>query len=134
MISASCTDARGHAPPRENFEKNVQIWCVLVYIFNRFFIKLLFEVFSLQGRPQDLAGGAAKNFFFQIWVRGHAPPRNFFKMVQFGVYFNQILSLKNFKNYHYLYKNFKNCIFLYKRINILDTRLLWVNYSREEIF
>ena len=60
----------------------------------------------------------------------------FFKwcnLVRFGVYFNQILSLKNFKNYHFLYKNFKNCNFLYKRIHILDTRLLWGNYSREEI-
>ena len=65
-------------------------------------------------------------------VRGHAPPRNFFKMVRFGVYFDQILSLKNSKNYHFLYKN---CKFLYKKINILDTRLLWGNnYSREEIF
>ena len=26
-------------------------------------------------------------------VRGHAPPRKFFKMVQFRVYFDQILSL-----------------------------------------
>ena len=51
----------------------------------------------MQGRPQDLGGGGAKNFFFQIWefacreamriargVRGHAPPRKFFKTVQFG--------------------------------------------------
>ena len=76
-----------------------------------------------QGRPQDLAC---------------PPPReNFLKwcnLVRFGVYFDQILSLKNFKNYHFLYKNLKNCIFLYKRIHILDTRLLWGNYSREEIF
>ena len=52
-----------------------------------------------QGRPQDLGGGGAKNFFFQIWefacreamriargVRGHAPPRKFFKTVQFGAF------------------------------------------------
>ena len=43
-------------------------------------------------------------------------------LVRFGVYFDQILSLKFFKNYHFLYKNLKNCNFLYKRINILDTR------------
>ena len=70
-------------------------------------------------------------------VRGHAPRENFLKwcnLVRFGVYFDQILSLKNFKNYHFLYKKFKNCNFLYKRINILDERLLWGNYSREEIF
>ena len=69
---------------------------------------------------------------------GGMPPReNFLKwcnLVRFGVYFDQILSLKIFKNYHFLYKKFKNCNFLYKRINILDTRLLWGNYSREEIF
>ena len=92
-----------------------------------------------------------QEFFFQIWkfacrfamrfargVRGHAPPLEiFFKwcnLVRFGVYFDQILSLKNIQNYHFLYKKFKNCNFLYKRINILDTRLPWGNYSREEIF
>ena len=110
-----------------------------------------------QGRPQDLAWGGPRIFFFRFGnlhvakrhvahgedmriarrVRGHAPPRNFSKwcnFVRFGVYFDQILSLKNFKNYHFLYKKFKNCNFLYKRINILDTRLPWGNYSREEIF
>ena len=68
---------------------------------------------------------------------GMLPRENFLKwcnLVRFGVYFDHILSLKNFKNYHFLYKKFKNCNFLYKRINILDTRLLWGNYSREEIF
>ena len=50
-----------------------------------------------QGRPQDLGGGGAKNFFFRFGefgeamriargVRGHAPPRNFFKTVQFGAF------------------------------------------------
>ena len=65
---------------------------------------------------------------------GMLPRENFLKLcnlVRFGVYFDQILSLNNLKNYHFLYKN---CIFLYKRINILDTRLLWGNYSREEFF
>ena len=59
-----------------------------------------------QGRPQDLAGGVAKNFFFRCQpcaliggVRGHAPPpENFFlkwcNLVRFGVYLDQILSLK----------------------------------------
>ena len=100
-----------------------------------------------------MAGGGPRIFFsrfgnlhvakrhaamrFARGVRGHAPRENFLKwcnLVRFGVYFDQILSLKNFKNYHFLYKKFKNCNFLYKRINILDTRLLWGNYSREEIF
>ena len=69
---------------------------------------------------------------------GGMPPReNFLKwcnLVRFGVHFDQILYLKNFNNYHFLHTNFKNCNFLYKRIYILDTRLLWGNYSREEIF
>ena len=43
---------------------------------------------------------------------------NFLKLcnlVHFSVYLNQILTLKNFKNYHFcLYKNFKNYEFLYK--------------------
>ena len=67
---------------------------------------------------------------------GGMPPREiFFKwcnLVRFGVYFDQILSLKNFKNYHFLYKILKIAIFLYKRINILDTRLLWGNYLFEK--
>ena len=115
----------------------------------------------MQGRPQDLAGGGwPRIFFFRFGnlhvAKRHAllggfggmPPReNFLKwcnlvrfgafwcvLVRFGVYFDHILSLKNFKNYHFLYKKNKNCNFLYKRINILDTRLLSGNYSREEIF
>ena len=56
-------------------------------------------------------------------------------LVSFGVYFDRILSLKNFKNHHFLYKIFKNFIFFYKRMHILDTRLLCGNnYCCEEIF
>ena len=106
-----------------------------------------------RGVPRIWQGGGPRIFFFRFGnlhvakrhaahgeamrfargVRGHAPPNFFFKMVRFGVYFDHILSLKNFKNYHFLYKKIKNCNFLCKRINILDTRLLWGNYSREEI-
>ena len=66
--------------------------------------------------------GASPRIFFQIWkfasepcaLQGGfggmpPPPDNFFKMVRFGVYFDQLLSLKKFKNDHFLYKNFKNC-------------------------
>ena len=46
---------------------------------------------------------------------GGMPTRGIFlkwcNLVRFGVYFDQILSLKNFKNYHFLYKKFKNCNF-----------------------
>ena len=35
-------------------------------------------------------------------------------LMRFSVYLDQILSLKIFKNYHFLYKNFKNYHFLYK--------------------
>ena len=111
---------------------------------------------GVQGRPQDLAGGGPRIFFSDLEICmsrsdmlrmtkpcallrgfGGMPPRKIFlkwcNLVRFGVYFDQILSLKNFTNYHFLYINFKNCNFLYKRIYILDTRLLWGNYSREEI-
>ena len=103
-----------------------------------------------RGVPRIWQGGP-RIFFFYIWkfacreatcallggFGGMLPRENFLKwcnLVRFSVYFDQILSLKNFKNYHLLYKKFKNCNFLYKRVNILDTRLLWGNYSREEIF
>ena len=87
-------------------------------------------------------GRGGQEFFYLDLLGGSGacpppPPRIFFKgcnVVRFGVYFDQILSLKNFKNYHFLYKKFKNCNFLYKRLNILDTRLLWGNYSLEEFF
>ena len=42
---------------------------------------------------------------------GMLPREIFFKwcnFVRFGVYLDQILSLKYFKNYHFLYKKFKN--------------------------
>ena len=61
---------------------------------------------ALQGRPQDLGGGGPRIFFFRFGnlhvvkrhaahgeamriargVRGHAPPRKFFKTVQFGAF------------------------------------------------
>ena len=113
----------------------------------------------LRGVPRIWQGGGAKKLFFSdleicmsrsdmlrmvkpcalLGGFGGMPLREkFFKwcnLVRFGVYFDQILSLKNFQKLPFLYKNFKNCNFLYKRINILDTRLLCgSNYSREEIF
>ena len=57
---------------------------------------------------------------------GMLPRENFFKrcnLVRFRVYFDQILSLFFFKNYH----------FLYKKINILDKLLLW-GITQQEIF
>ena len=113
---------------------------------------------TCRGVPRIWQGGGGKNFFFRfgnlhvakpcdlLGGFGGMLPREIFlkwcNMVRFGVYFDQILSLKNFKNYHFLYKNFencnflyKNCNFLYKRIDILDIRLLWGKiYSREGIF
>ena len=105
----------------------------------------------IQGRPQVLAGGGPR-FFFQIWkyacriatcahgeamsfARGFGGmlPREFFfkwcNLVRFGVYFDQILSLKNFKNYHFLYKNFKNCnfyYFLYKNLKIVIFTIFYI--------
>ena len=81
---------------------------------------------TCRGVPRIWQGGGQEFFFSRFGnllggFGGMPPPRKFLKMVRFGVYFDQILSLKNFKNYHFLYKKFKNCNFLYKRINILDT-------------
>ena len=90
------------------------------------------------GVPRIWQGGGQEFFFSDLEIcmsrsallggfGGMLPRENFLKwcnLVRFGVYFDHILSLKNFKNYHFLYKKFKNCNFLYKRINILDTRLL----------
>ena len=53
------------------------------------------------------------------------PRENFLKrcnLVRFRVYFDHILSLFFFLNYHFLYKK-----------NILDARLLW-GISHEELF
>ena len=106
----------------------------------------------------DRGGGGGRIFFFRFGnlhvAKLHAalvkpcallggfgsmlPRENVLKccnLVRFGVYFDQILSLKFINNYHFLCKNFKSCIFLYKRINILDTRLLWGNnYFREKFY
>ena len=113
----------------------------------KLFYKMTSRMPLIQGRPQDLAGGGPRIFFSDLEICmsrtpcallggfGGMPPReNFLKwcnLMRFGVYFDQILSLKNFNNYHFLYKNLKNFFFLYKRMNILDTRLIWGNYSRE---
>ena len=71
----------------------------------------------MQGRSQDLAGVARMIFFrfgsLHVVKRcallggfGGMPPRenfiNWCNLVRFGVYLDQILSLKNFKNYHFL--------------------------------
>ena len=70
-------------------------------------------------------------FFFQIWkfaahgeamrfargVRGHGPQKNFLKwcnLVRYGVYFDQILYLKNLKNYPFYIKILKIRIFYRK--------------------
>ena len=64
-------------------------------------------------------------------------------MCVFGVYLDQILSLKISKitiflykickNYHFFNKNFKKLLFFYVKSNILDTRLHWGN-SRKKTF
>ena len=125
--------------------------------YNRYKIQLIFYLTVSRGVPRISQGGAKKLFFSDLGICmsrsdmlrmakpcaflggfGGMPPReNYLKwcnLVRFDVYFDQILSLKNFKNYHFYikilkiaifyYKNFKNCNFLYERINILDTRLL----------
>ena len=76
----------------------------------------------IPGASPGFGRGGAKNFFFRFGNLHVAMRENFLiwcNLVRFGVYFDEILSLKN---YHFLYKNFINCKFLYERINILDTR------------
>ena len=70
-----------------------------------------------QGRPQDLGGGGARNFFFRFGnlhvallggFGGMLPRENFLKwcnLVRFRVYFDQILSLFFSKNAIFYIKN-----------------------------
>ena len=84
-----------------------------------------------QGRPKDLVGGGGPKFFFFRFGNLHvAKPcallggfggmplqENFLKwcnLVRFGVYFDHILSLKNFKNFHFYIKKLKIAIFYIK--------------------
>ena len=99
----------------------------------------LIQYASGPGASPGFVRGGAKNFFFRLGTLhvakpcallggfgGMLPRENFLKrcnLVRFRVYFDQILSLFFFKNYH----------FLYKKVNILDKLLLW-GISREEIF
>ena len=69
--------------------------------------RIFFRFGNLHVAERHAAHGEAMRF--ARGVRGHAPRLIFFKMVRFGVYFDQLLSLKNFKNANFLYKNFKNC-------------------------
>ena len=130
----------------DGFRKKIMI---LVTIFATNCISCdMYKYGGLRGRIQGLAAPWwAKKDFFQIrkfayreskGVRGHAPPpRNLFKMVQFGAFgcifgsdfvfkkFNKLpffiskfqklqFLYKNLKNYHFLYETFKNYHFLYK--------------------
>ena len=106
--------------------------CPVIYLGNsicEFVKEVKYLGVMIQGRPQDLAGGGGKKFFIRFGnlhvAKRHAahgakpcallggfggmPPEKFFlkwsNLVRFGVYFDQILSLKNFNNYHFLYKN-----------------------------
>ena len=83
-------------------------------------------------RLRDVLRSAMRRAF--VGGFGGMPPReNFFKwcnLVRFGVYLDQILSLKNFKNYYFLYKIFIHYLFLY--INLTNDYFqvkIHVNYS-----
>ena len=99
----------------------------------------------MQGRPQDLGGGA-KNFFFRFrnlhvakrhaahseairiarGVRGHALPRNFF-LKRCNLCVLECILIR------FVFIFLQKLPFLYKKINISDTHLL-CGISREEIF
>ena len=61
-----------------------------------------------QGRSQDLTGGGGGKNFFEIRKfvcrEARGVRDKFFEMVQFGVYLDQILCRKSFRNYHFLLK------------------------------
>ena len=93
-----------------------------------------------QGRIQDLAGRGARNIFFRfgnlhvalLEGLGGIPlllPRIFFKwynFVRFGVYLDQILSLKKFKKHLFYIQILKITIFYIKNKYFGYTPLLWV--------
>ena len=107
----------GYMPP-ENFFK----WCNLV----RFVYFVYFCIFLIYCATQIcifciflyisyLLRDAKRRAL--LWGFGGMPPENFFKwcnLVRFGVYLDQILSLKHLKSHHFLYNFFKNYHFLYK--------------------
>ena len=53
---------------------------------------------------------AWRSHAFARGVRGHAPPRKFLKMVQFGGFWRIFCKKNNCKNIHFLYKNNRYCI------------------------
>ena len=83
-------------------------------------------------RLRDVLRGTKRRAFLGGFGGMH-PRENFFKwcnLVRFGVYLGQILSLKNFKNYYFLYKIFINYHFFY--INFKNDYFqvkIHVNYS-----
>ena len=98
---------------------------------------------TMQGRPQDLGRGGARNIFFSdleiCMSRSDMPVMakpstllgglEFFlewcNLVRFGVYLDQILSLKNFKNYHFYIKQLK--IHVEIHINYSCTHMLGIS-------
>ena len=102
-----------------------------------YYCALSLEVLQHQGRPQDLAGGGQEFFFSDLEIcmsrsdmllmakpcallggfEGMLPRETFFKwcnLVRFSVYFDHILSLKNFKITLFYIKNLKIAIFYIK--------------------
>ena len=79
-------------------------------------------------RMRDVLRGALRRAFL-----GGFGGTNFFKwcnLVRFGVYLDQILSLKKLKNYYFLYKFFINYHFFYKNFkNDYFQVKIHVNYS-----
>ena len=70
-------------------------------------------------RLRDVLRCAKRRAFLGGFDGMPPPPGEFFfkwcNLVRFGVYLDQILSLKNLENYYFLYKNFINYHFFYKK-------------------
>ena len=83
-------------------------------------------------RLRDVLRGAKCRTFLGGFG-GMLPRENFFKwcnLLRFGVYLDQILSLKIFKNYYFLYKIFINYPFFFIKISKIIFFYLKSKYFR----
>ena len=104
-------------------------------------VSIFLYMYMYRGVARIWQGGGGKNYFCQIWkfamrfARGFGVMllREFFlilcNLVRFGVYLAQILPLKKFLNYHFLYKNFKNYYFLYTKFKKLHFYIKNIYFS-----
>ena len=89
-------------------------------------------VMKYTSRLQDVSRGAYRRAL--LGGSRACTPDNFFKwckLMRFGVYLDQILSLKNFENYYFLSKFFVNFYFSTK---ILKNTIFFIKLKKNTIF